>query len=59
LIYHHPEESAIKQSYRPSDFGGISCKEAELPALKIETSGSQTLFSLSLIRRESYMQHSD
>jgi hypothetical protein len=36
----------MKQFYRPPDFDGIFCKEAALPALKVETSGSQNLFSL-------------
>jgi len=59
LMCHRPEGGVMKQPYHPPDFGRIFCKEAALPALKVETSGSQNLFFLSLTRQEFYMQHSD
>jgi hypothetical protein len=49
----------MKQFYRPSNFDKISYKEAALPVLKVEISGFQNFFFLSLIRRKSYMQYFD
>jgi hypothetical protein len=43
-MYHCSEKGVMKQPYRPSDFDGIFYKEAALPALKIEISGSQIFF---------------